>query len=157
MSPQNNRKNLVPSPVQRAQFKRFFGLAAKIMEGQLLSLTKNSLKDFMDMVVRAQVNRFAGILRKSFKRKFIDDRHSSQPAKCKFHMDVIVSHETLGFHPSFDEFKTMLCGILDRICKAVTEFNTLETQLYLDWSGPLEVLKVNEQSFSVDYSRGFVN
>nr|XP_031838488.1 dynein heavy chain 7, axonemal-like [Nomia melanderi] len=113
----NNRKNLVPSPVQRSQFKRFFGLAAKIMESQLLSLSKNSLKDFVDLIVR------------------------SQPAKCKFHVDIIVSHETLGFHPSFEEFKIVLCGILDRICKAVTEFNTLEMQLYLDWSGPLEVLK----------------
>ncbi|XP_076648740.1 dynein axonemal heavy chain 7 [Halictus rubicundus] len=51
-----NRKGLVPSPLQKRKFKRFFGCIAKIMEGQLLSLCRNSLKDFTNLIVRGQVN-----------------------------------------------------------------------------------------------------
>nr|XP_033342720.1 dynein heavy chain 7, axonemal-like [Megalopta genalis] len=112
-----NRKGLVPSPLHKAQFKRFFGCVAAIMEAQLLSLCENSLEEFMNFLI------------------------SDQPAKCEFHVDVVVKSESLDFQPSFEEFKDALCGILDRICEAVTEFDTLETQLYLDWSGSLDVLE----------------
>ena len=44
--------------MDRARFKRFFECAGKIMESQLLYAFKKSLKDFMDMVVRCQVNYF---------------------------------------------------------------------------------------------------
>ncbi|XP_076629954.1 dynein axonemal heavy chain 7 [Colletes latitarsis] len=113
----NNRKNLVPSPLQRTRFKRFFECAAKIMEGQLLSVCKHSLRDFMDLIIRDQL-----VMR-------------------EFNVHIIVSSEQLIFDPSFDEFKNVLCGILDSICEAVKKFTKLETQLYLDWSGPLEILK----------------
>ncbi|XP_015440426.1 PREDICTED: LOW QUALITY PROTEIN: dynein heavy chain 7, axonemal [Dufourea novaeangliae] len=113
----NNRKNLVPSPLKRTQFGRFFGCVAKIMEAQLLSLCKSSIKDFMNLIVRGQ------------------------PARCEFHVDIIIVDKKPDFQPTFDAFKHVLCGILNGICKAVAEFNTLETQLYLDWSGPLELLR----------------
>ncbi|XP_078046876.1 dynein axonemal heavy chain 7-like [Augochlora pura] len=121
-----NRKGLVPSPLHKTQFKRFFGCIATIMEAQLLSLCENSLQEFMNFLIRGQ------------------------PAKCEFHVDVIIKSESLDFRPSFEEFKDALCGILDRICKAVTEFDTLETQLYLDWSGSLDVLQPKVNHFMVE-------
>lgn len=54
---------------------------------------------------------------------------------------MVVSGE-LVFEPSFDRFKKSLCDILEAICDAVRKFERLETQLYLDWAGPQEFLKV---------------
>lgn len=53
---QNNRKNLVPSPLQRREFKRFFDCAAKLMESQLLQACKCSLRDFVNYIVDGKVN-----------------------------------------------------------------------------------------------------
>jgi len=53
----------------------------------------------------------------------------------------VVSNE-LVFQPSFNKFKESLCDILRAICDAVKNFERLETQLYLDWAGPPEFLKV---------------
>jgi len=52
---QNERKKLVPSPVHR-QFQRYFDCIAKLMESQLLSACKRSLRDFVDYVVHGKVN-----------------------------------------------------------------------------------------------------
>lgn len=65
-----------------------------------------------------------------------------QPHNCEFNVDIVVSSEQLTFDPSFERFKDVLCGLLDDICRAVRYFNTLETQLYLDWSSPEEFLEV---------------
>ncbi|KOX76420.1 Dynein heavy chain 7, axonemal [Melipona quadrifasciata] len=107
----NNKKSLVPSPLQRIRFKRFYECIAKIMESQLLSMCKYSLKDFMDLIVRGK------------------------PINCEFNVDIIVSFKQLTFEPSFEKFKEMLCNILDELCEAVRYFDKLEIQLYLDWSG----------------------
>lgn len=53
---QNNRKNLVPSPLRRKQFKRFFDCAGKLMESQLLKACKRSLRDFVNYVAAGKVN-----------------------------------------------------------------------------------------------------
>lgn len=56
VSSQNNRKKLVPSPLRRKQFKRFFDCAGKLMESQLLTACKCSLRDFVNYVANGKVN-----------------------------------------------------------------------------------------------------
>lgn len=53
---QNNRKKMVPSPLQRKQFKRFFDCTGKLMESQLLRACKRSLRDFVNYVADGKVN-----------------------------------------------------------------------------------------------------
>jgi len=53
---QNNKKKLVPSPLRRKQFKRFFDCAGKLMESQLLRACKRSLRDFVNYVANGKVN-----------------------------------------------------------------------------------------------------
>ncbi|KYM93367.1 Dynein heavy chain 7, axonemal [Cyphomyrmex costatus] len=113
----NNRKNLVPSPLRRKQFKRFFNCAGKVMEEQLLRICKHSLRDFINYVV------------------------NGKPVACRFKVSIVVVSKELAFRPSFDKFKELLCDILRAICDAVRNFERLETQLYLDWAGPQEFLK----------------
>ncbi|XP_025992810.1 dynein heavy chain 7, axonemal-like [Solenopsis invicta] len=113
----NNRKKMVPSPMQRRQFKRFFDCVAKLMESQLLRACKRSLRDFVNYIA--------------------DDK----PGGCRFKVSIIVVSRELAFQPSFDNFKKSLCNILEAICDAVRNFERLETQLYLDWAGPQEFLK----------------
>ncbi|CAK9814603.1 Dynein axonemal heavy chain 7 [Anthophora plagiata] len=113
----NNRKQLVPSPLQRTKFKGFYDCVAKIMESQLLAMCKWTLRDFMNFIIRGQ------------------------PIDCEFNVNIVVSSKHLIFSPSFEEFKEVLCGLLDEICQAVRRFHKLQTQLYLDWSGPEEILK----------------
>lgn len=64
-------------------------------------------------------------------------------------MDIVVRSKELAFDPTFDTFKDVLCGILDDICQAVRHFDKLETQLYLDWSGPVDLLEVRNSLFRV--------
>lgn len=67
---------------------------------------------------------------------------SQQPAACSFTLNAVVVSGEIVFEPSFDKFKESLCNILEMICDAVRNFERLETQLYLDWAGPQEFLKV---------------
>ncbi|EZA62718.1 Dynein heavy chain 7, axonemal [Ooceraea biroi] len=112
----NDRKNLVPSPLRRKQFRRFFDCVGKLMESQLLTACKRSLRDFVNYIVHGK------------------------PVPCRFKVSIVVSNE-LAFEPSFDKFKESLCDILETMCNAVRNFERLETQLYLDWAGPPEFLK----------------
>ncbi|CAB0035335.1 unnamed protein product [Trichogramma brassicae] len=50
-STRNNKKNLVPSPVDTRNFHRFFSCIAKLMESQLLAIYKNSQKNFMSYIL----------------------------------------------------------------------------------------------------------
>lgn len=68
--------------------------------------------------------------------------HYLQPIKCEFNIDIIVSSKQLIFNPSFDDFKNILCNILNEICEGVRFFKKLETELYLDWSGEEGFLEV---------------
>ncbi|XP_076763837.1 uncharacterized protein LOC143431167, partial [Xylocopa sonorina] len=113
----NNRQGLVPSPLQRLRFKRFYGCLAKIMEAQLLFMCKFSLKDFMNFIIHGQ------------------------PIVREFNVNIVVGFDQLTFEPSFEKFESVFCNILDEICAAVRYFDVLEAQLYLDWSGPEELLK----------------
>lgn len=67
---------------------------------------------------------------------------SFQPIVCCFKVNIVVVSGELAFEPSFDKFKELFCHILDAICDAVKTFEKLETQLYLDWAGPQEFIKV---------------
>ncbi|XP_025270954.1 dynein heavy chain 7, axonemal [Camponotus floridanus] len=113
----NNRKKLVPSPLRRKQFKRFFDCTGKLMESHLLKACKHSLRDFINYVV------------------------DGKPVACCFKVSIAIVSNELVFEPSFDKFKELLCDILKAICNAVRNFERLETQLYLDWAGPREFLK----------------
>ena len=62
-----------------------------------------------------------------------------------FKLNVIVQSKDLVYDPAIEHFKDVLCKILDTLVKAVSGFERLETQLYLDWSGPRSVLKVNQK------------
>lgn len=59
-----------------------------------------------------------------------------------FNVDIIITSKQLTFDPSFEKFKEIFCSILDELCEAVRNFEKLETQLYLDWSGEQGFLKV---------------
>ncbi|XP_034174982.2 dynein heavy chain at 36C [Osmia lignaria lignaria] len=113
----NNRKKLVPSPLQRVRFRRFFGCTTKMMETQLLYTCNHSLDDIMKFII------------------------FGKPVKCVFNLNIVVRSNELTFDPSFDDFKMDLCSILDRLCDAIRQFDKLETQLYLDWSGSRDFLK----------------
>ncbi|KAH0950776.1 hypothetical protein HN011_006322 [Eciton burchellii] len=112
----NERKKLVPSPVDR-QFRHYFDCIAKLMESQLLTACKKSLRDFVDYVVHGKFT------------------------PCSFKINIVVVSNELAFEPSFDNFKESLCDILDGICNAVRNFPRLETQLFLDWAEPTEFLQ----------------
>lgn len=72
----------------------------------------------------------------------------SQPTFCIFKVNILVSDE-LYFQPTFDQFKESLCDIVDKMCEAVGKFKKLESELYIDWAGPLEYLKVPPSNASL--------
>ncbi|EGI62283.1 Dynein heavy chain 12, axonemal [Acromyrmex echinatior] len=129
----NNRKNMVPSPLRRKQFKRFFDCASKVMEAQLLRICKHSLLAFINYIV------------------------SGKPVTCRFNMNVVVISKELVFQPSFDIFKELLCDILTAMCDAVRNFERLETQLYIDWAGPREFLKPQISQIIVEQYKRQIN
>lgn len=73
---QNNRKNLVPSPLRRKQFKRFFDCAGKVMEEQLLKICKRSLRDFVNYVVNGKVNIYNSLCDRSTRNDFQTRKHA---------------------------------------------------------------------------------
>ncbi|XP_011298266.1 dynein heavy chain 7, axonemal-like [Fopius arisanus] len=111
----NNRKGLVPSPLKKKSFKRFFDCASTMMEAQLRSICTHTLRDFMNFILHRSDNRFK--------------------------LNVIVKENELVFDPPIEYFGKVLCGILDTVIDAVGGIERLETQLYLDWSGPPAHLK----------------
>ncbi|XP_071649568.1 dynein axonemal heavy chain 7 [Temnothorax longispinosus] len=129
----NNRKKMVPSPLRRKQFKRFFDCAGKLMESQLLRACKRSLRDFVNYVA------------------------DGKPVACRFKVSIAVVSKELAFQPSFDKFKKSLCDILEAICDAVRNFERLETQLYLDWAGPQQFLKPQISQPIVEQLKGQIN
>ncbi|KYN44278.1 Dynein heavy chain 7, axonemal [Trachymyrmex septentrionalis] len=126
----NNRKNMIPSPLRRKQFKRFFNCAGKLMEAQLLRICKHSLREFVNYVV------------------------NGKPVACRFKVNIVVVSKELAFQPSFDKFKESLCDILGMMCDAMQHFDRLETQLYLDWAGPQEFLKPKISQIIVEQFKG---
>lgn len=60
-----------------------------------------------------------------------------------FKLNIIVKEKEPLFEPLTKNFEDVFCSILTAICEAVTGFDRLESQLYLDWSGPRAFLKVN--------------
>ncbi|KAL6424717.1 hypothetical protein ACFW04_009995 [Cataglyphis niger] len=129
----NNRKNLVPSLLRRKQFKRFFDCAGKLMESHLLNACKLSLRDFINYVI------------------------DGKPVACCFKVNFAIIANELVFEPLFDKFKELLCDILDLICNAVRNFERLETQLYLDWTGPQEFLKPQISEYIVEQFKKQIN
>ncbi|XP_014203995.1 dynein heavy chain 7, axonemal [Copidosoma floridanum] len=115
----NNEKNLVPSPLDSRAFARFFNCIAKLMESQLLSIYKSSLRDFVGFI--------------------FDIQHLDNA----FKLNVVVKSRELSFEPPFQYFKDIIGSVLDVMCEAVMSFERLESQLYLDWSGPRIYLKPN--------------
>lgn len=87
------------------------------MESQLLGICKFTLEDLM---------------------KYVLDRYDNRG----FKLNVIVKSKDLIYDPPVKYFNDVLCSIIDSLVKAVSGFDRLETQLYLDWSGPRAVLKV---------------
>lgn len=57
------------------------------------------------------------------------------------------------FDPATKHFEDVFCSILDAICEAVTGFDRLETQLYIDWFGPQALLKVSSNLFNLPYKQ----
>lgn len=57
-------------------------------------------------------------------------------------LEVTIKAKELLFDPPYKNFKDILCNVLSTICEAVARFERLETQLYIDWTGPTEYLKV---------------
>lgn len=49
-------KSLIPSPLKRIRFKKFYECIAKIMEQQLLTMCISTLKDFINFIIHGQVN-----------------------------------------------------------------------------------------------------
>ncbi|XP_050461697.1 dynein axonemal heavy chain 7-like [Cataglyphis hispanica] len=129
----NNRKKLVPSLLRRKQFKRFFDCAGKLMESHLLNACKLSLRDFINYVI------------------------DGKPVACSFKVNIAIVSNELVFEPFFDKFKELLCNILDSICNAVRNFERLETQLYLDWTGPQEFLKPQISEYIVEQFKRQIN
>ncbi|OXU28216.1 hypothetical protein TSAR_011727, partial [Trichomalopsis sarcophagae] len=126
----NNRKNHVPSPLDSKQFDRFFNCIAKLMESQLLTIFKSSLRDFLLYI--------------------FDVQQSSNSYK----LNVIVKSKEIHFEPPFQYFKDVIGSVLDVMCEATMGFERLETQLYLDWSGPRTLLKPNVSTTIIaDYKR----
>lgn len=68
--------------------------------------------------------------------------HYLQPIRCEFNIFIVVSSKQLIFSPSIEDFKNILCYILNEICEGVRFFKKLETELYLDWSGEEGFLEV---------------
>lgn len=64
-------------------------------------------------------------------------------SKNRFKLNVIVKENELTFDPPIEYFGKVLCGILDTVIDAACGIERLETQLYLDWSGPPAYLKVS--------------
>ena len=60
----------------------------------------------------------------------------------EFNANLVVVSDQLQFEPSFDGFKNVLCNILESMCEAVRNLKKLESELYLDWAGPFDTLKV---------------
>lgn len=77
---QNNRKNLVPSPLRRKQFKRFFDCASKLMESQLLRACKRSLRDFVNYVADGKVNIHICLPRSIDMKSFPDEETRTRSA-----------------------------------------------------------------------------
>lgn len=50
----------------------------------------------------------------------------------------------LSFEPPFKNFRDVLINEIDAIVDAVMDIPRLETKLYLDWSEPIEYLKVSK-------------
>uniref|UniRef100_A0ABD2X5S3 Dynein heavy chain 7, axonemal n=1 Tax=Trichogramma kaykai TaxID=54128 RepID=A0ABD2X5S3_9HYME len=113
----NNKKNLVPSPVDTRNFHRFFSCIAKLMESQLLAIYKNSQKIFMSYI--------------------LDVKDTCNT----YRLDVNIKSREIAFNPPMHNFKNILGSALDSMSDAVMVFDQLETQLYLDWSGPKTLLK----------------
>ncbi|XP_011505820.1 PREDICTED: dynein heavy chain 7, axonemal [Ceratosolen solmsi marchali] len=113
----NSRKNLVPSPLNHKKFICFFNCIAKLMESQLLSLFKRSLQDFLNYIFNVQ--------------------QSSNTYK----INVIVKSNEIYFDPPFQYYKNIIGNVLNVMSDATMVFEKLETQLFLDWSGPQTFLK----------------
>ncbi|XP_051168782.1 dynein axonemal heavy chain 7-like [Leptopilina boulardi] len=58
-----------------------------------------------------------------------------------FKLNIIVREKEPLFEPLTKNFEDVFCSILNAICEAVTGFDRLESQLYLDWNGPPAFLK----------------
>jgi hypothetical protein len=92
---QNERKKLVPSPVDR-QFRHYFDCIAKLMESQLLTACKKSLRDFVDYVVHGKVNARIFSLR-STRNRFQTGKRVSLDRLCR---RALLEHSDTPDHPS---------------------------------------------------------
>ncbi|KAF7398391.1 hypothetical protein HZH66_006288 [Vespula vulgaris] len=116
---ENNKKNFVPSPLQRKRFKRFFDCTATLMESQLLEVCEKTLQDFMKYIV------------------------TCAPSTPTFKINLVIQSKNLVFEPTFEQFKETFYNIIDNFCETVQNFERLETQLYIGWGGPQTFLKPN--------------
>ncbi|XP_031365554.1 uncharacterized protein LOC116185395 [Apis dorsata] len=109
------------------------------MEQQLLTMCISTLKDFINFIIHGQVNY---LMIKRHKTNYTIIIHYLQPIKCEFNINIVVSSKQLIFSPNFEDFKNILCNILNEICIGVRFFKKLETELYVDWSGEEGFLEV---------------
>ncbi|KAJ8670547.1 hypothetical protein QAD02_001806, partial [Eretmocerus hayati] len=58
-----------------------------------------------------------------------------------YKINVIVKSKEIQCDPPFQYFKDIIGSVLNVMCDAIMVFERLETQLFLDWSGPRAFLK----------------
>ncbi|XP_068992612.1 dynein axonemal heavy chain 7 [Neodiprion pinetum] len=113
----NDRKHIVPSPLQRKKFKRFYDCVYKFMESQLLAICRQTMSQYMNYIFGIGYRNPGFVLR------------------------VTIKNRECVFDPPCKYFVEVLSSLLDAMLQAVSGFPRLETQLYLDWSGPPAFLK----------------